>query len=115
MIAAATVPPTSRIDAAANCADPANVVIDITIGASVPMPAALASTPKETPNPTTAIAKRGDRAHAVAVGTLLAGRVAHRRGHARGVRITSTFEPCPPMPCGGPCADCPRPTATPCT
>ncbi len=45
VIAAATVPPTSRIDAAANCADPANVVIDITIGASTPMPAALASTP----------------------------------------------------------------------
>lgn len=39
MIAAAAPPPVSRIDAAANCALPANVVADMTIAASAPKPA----------------------------------------------------------------------------
>ena len=57
MTAAATVPPSPMTDTAANCADPANVVADITIGASQPKPAARARTPNEIPNPATAIAK----------------------------------------------------------
>ena len=43
--AAAAAPPAWRTDAAANCADPANVVTDITTGATPPMPAARARTP----------------------------------------------------------------------
>jgi hypothetical protein len=43
--AAATVPPSPITDTAANCADPANVVADMTIGASRPNPAVRASTP----------------------------------------------------------------------
>jgi hypothetical protein len=54
--AAATVPPAPRIETAANCADPAKVVADITIGASQPMPAERASRPNEMPNPRTATA-----------------------------------------------------------
>jgi len=38
------------IEATANCAEPAKVVSDITIGASEPRPAARASSPNETPN-----------------------------------------------------------------
>jgi hypothetical protein len=55
--AAATLPPTPRIETAANCAEPANVVADITTGATGPMPAARASTPIETPNATTGTAR----------------------------------------------------------
>ncbi len=54
--AAATVPPSPRTETDANWADPANVVADITIGASQPNPTARASTPNEIPNPTTATA-----------------------------------------------------------
>ena len=49
-------PPVPRIETAANWADPANVVTDITIGATTPIPAARARTPNEIPKPTTAIA-----------------------------------------------------------
>src|SRR5919201_1412023 len=53
---AVAVPPAApRIDAAANCAEPANVVADITIGAIDPIPAEWASTPKVTPKAKTAI------------------------------------------------------------
>jgi hypothetical protein len=45
VIAAATAPPDSSTDATANCADPANVVSDITIGAIMPMPASRARMP----------------------------------------------------------------------
>ena len=51
-----TLPPTPRTAAEANCAEPAKVVADITTGASEPMPAARASTPKDTPKPATAMA-----------------------------------------------------------
>ncbi len=44
-IAVAAEPPAPRTDAAANCAEPANVVMDITIGATLPIPAAGARTP----------------------------------------------------------------------
>jgi hypothetical protein len=44
------------IETAANCADPANVVADMTMGASHPNPALRASTPNEIPKPPTAIA-----------------------------------------------------------
>ena len=54
--AAATVPPAPSTETAANCAEPANVVADITIGAAQPQPAARASRPKDTPNATTATA-----------------------------------------------------------
>ena len=54
--AAATVPPSPSTDTEANCAEPANVVADITIGASHPNPTARAITPNEIPNPATAIA-----------------------------------------------------------
>src|SRR5919198_455965 len=54
-IAAAAVPPASRIDAAANWAEPAKVVADMTIGASQPIPTLRASKPKETANGKTAI------------------------------------------------------------
>jgi len=43
-------------EATANWADPANEVIDMTTGASEPMPASRASTPNETPNTPTATA-----------------------------------------------------------
>ena len=56
MIAAATAPPDSSTDATANCADPANVVSDITIGATTPMPASRARIPYEAPKATTAMA-----------------------------------------------------------
>ena len=39
----------SRIDAAANCAEPANVVADITIAPAPPEPASTASRPNEAP------------------------------------------------------------------
>ena len=55
-IAAATAPPDSSTEATANCADPANVVSDITIGATTPMPASRARIPYEAPNATTATA-----------------------------------------------------------
>jgi len=54
--AAATLPASRMIETAANCADPANVVADMTIGASQPNPALRARTPNETPKPPTAIA-----------------------------------------------------------
>src|SRR4029453_2046452 len=54
--AAATVPPSRSTETEANCAEPANVVPDITIGASHPNPPARAMTPNDTPNPATAIA-----------------------------------------------------------
>ena len=44
-IAAAAPPPESRIDAAANCAEPANVVADMTIASTEPKPEVCASTP----------------------------------------------------------------------
>ena len=43
-----------RIEAAANCAEPANVVADITIGAIAPI-VGRARTPKDIPKPRTAI------------------------------------------------------------
>ena len=52
--AAPRVPASLRIDAAANCAEPANVVTDITIGATRPIDGS-ASTPKDIPNRNTAI------------------------------------------------------------
>src|SRR4030095_13300715 len=42
-------PPSSSTDAAANCAEPANVVADITIGAREPMPAVDARIPSAMP------------------------------------------------------------------
>jgi hypothetical protein len=54
--AATTAPPAPRIETAANWADPAKVVIDITTGASDPIPAERASTPNEAPKTTTAAA-----------------------------------------------------------
>ena len=50
--AAPTVPPSPRIETAANWADPANVVTDITIGATRPI-AGAARTPNDTPKPNT--------------------------------------------------------------
>ena len=47
--AAATAPPSSITVTAAICADPANVVSDITIGATTPMPASRARIPKDMP------------------------------------------------------------------
>src|SRR5215471_3198709 len=47
--AASTLPPLSRTDVAANCADPANVVADMTIGATEPSPAATARMPNAIP------------------------------------------------------------------
>ena len=52
--AAASVPPAPRIEAAANWAEPANVVADITIGAIEPI-VGRARTPNEIPKPSTAI------------------------------------------------------------
>ena len=54
--AVAADPPAPRTETAANCADPAKVVTDITMGATLPIPAARASTPNEIPNAPTAIA-----------------------------------------------------------
>src|SRR5919197_951999 len=54
-IAAAAVPPASRIDATANCAEPAKVVADMTTGATRPMPTLRASKPYDTPKRPTAI------------------------------------------------------------
>ena len=48
-IAAAAPPPVSRIDAAANCAEPAKVVADISRAAAQPMPASPDSRPNEAP------------------------------------------------------------------
>lgn len=56
MIAAAVAPPVPITEAAANCAEPANVVADMTSGASHPMWAPRATTPNETANPNTAMA-----------------------------------------------------------
>ena len=67
MTAAPTVPPSPRTDTAANCADPANVVADMTIGASHPKPAARASTPNEIPKPDDRDRERADGAGAVPV------------------------------------------------
>src|SRR3954447_14152140 len=52
--AAPTLPAALRTEAAANCADPANVVADMTTDASVPMPADWARRPNETPKTRTA-------------------------------------------------------------
>src|SRR5690349_15558482 len=49
MTAAATLPPLSSTDAAANCAEPANVVADMTIGATEPRPAVTARIPNAIP------------------------------------------------------------------
>jgi hypothetical protein len=46
-MAAAAAPPSRRTEAAANWADPAKLVADMTSGAVHPIPAARASTPKE--------------------------------------------------------------------
>jgi hypothetical protein len=48
-MAVTTPPPAPRIEAAANWAEPAKVVTDITTGATRPMPAARARTPNDTP------------------------------------------------------------------
>ena len=53
--ALATPPPASRIEAEANCAEPANVVPDITTAANGGNPADRASSPKEIPKPATAM------------------------------------------------------------
>ena len=55
-IAAATAPPDPSTDATANCAEPANVVSDITIGATVPIPASRARMPNDAPKARTATA-----------------------------------------------------------
>ncbi len=62
-MAARTPPPVPSTDAAANCADPANVVADMTTGATLPIPAASASTPNERPK-TNALAAIGATARA---------------------------------------------------
>jgi hypothetical protein len=49
-IAEAIPPPTPRIETAANCAEPAKVVADMTIASSGSMPDAGASTPNESAN-----------------------------------------------------------------
>ena len=49
MTAAAMLPPSSSTDAAANWAEPANVVADMTIGATEPMPAVDARIPNAMP------------------------------------------------------------------
>ncbi len=49
-MAETTPPPAPRIDAAANCADPAKVVADMTIASTDWIPDARASTPKDAPN-----------------------------------------------------------------
>jgi hypothetical protein len=51
-MAASAPPPVSSVEAAANCADPAKVVIDMTIAAAGPIPADPARSPKEAPNST---------------------------------------------------------------
>lgn len=55
MTALAIAPPASRIEAEANCAEPANVVADITTAASGGKPAERARMPYEIPKPATAI------------------------------------------------------------
>src|SRR3954471_18309211 len=52
--AAPTLPAALRTEAAANCAEPANVVADMTTDASVPMPEERARRPHETPKTRTA-------------------------------------------------------------
>jgi hypothetical protein len=42
-------PPSSSTEAAANCAEPAKVVADMTIGARVPMPTVVARMPNAMP------------------------------------------------------------------
>ena len=49
-MAETTPPPAPRIDAAANCAEPANVVADMTIASTDSIPEVRASTPNEAPN-----------------------------------------------------------------
>ena len=77
-IAAATAPPDPSTETTANCAEPANVVSDITIGAATPMPASRARTPNDAPKATTAIA-RGAAARAPAAKELGAPTVIERR------------------------------------
>jgi hypothetical protein len=48
------VPPAPSTETTANCAEPANVVADMTSAANESTPAALASTPKEAPKATIA-------------------------------------------------------------
>ena len=74
MTAAATVPPASRIEAAANCAEPANVVIDITIGREQPHAGGSREHPVGDAEPDDRDRERGHRSHAVAVGSFGAGR-----------------------------------------
>ena len=54
VIAAPTPPAALRTEAAANWAEPANVVADITTEASPPIPAAWATSPNDAPKTTTA-------------------------------------------------------------
>src|SRR5947208_994258 len=54
--AVAAAPSACSTEAAANCADLANVATDMTTGATPPMPAARARTPYDRPNPKTATA-----------------------------------------------------------
>src|SRR5438105_3269790 len=50
MTAAASPPPVPRMETVATCAEPANVVADITVAASPPTPAAWARTANDAPN-----------------------------------------------------------------
>ena len=54
-MAAPRLPPAPSTETTAICAEPANVVADIAIAATEPMPADRASTPNVTPNAKTAI------------------------------------------------------------
>ena len=55
-MAAAAPPAAPRIDTAANCPEPANVVADMTVAANAFTPAACARTPNDAPNMTAASA-----------------------------------------------------------
>jgi hypothetical protein len=48
------VPPAPSTETTANCAEPANVVADMTTAGAASMPAACASTPNDAPNATIA-------------------------------------------------------------
>ena len=55
-MAAATVPPVATIEIAANCADPAKTMADMTIACSSLIPASTASTPNDADTSTPAAA-----------------------------------------------------------
>jgi hypothetical protein len=55
-MAAATAPPVSSVETTANCAEPANVVADMTMAASGSKPAARARMPNEAANAAAATA-----------------------------------------------------------